>query len=71
MKPKHIKKILMSEIRNVALEPHNYCFNPDTDFTRTRKLSMEKMLEGIIGMERHWVPREVSTADGVCVGMPA
>ena len=51
MKPKHIKKLLMSEIKNVANEPHNYCTNPDTDFTRNRKLSMEKMLQGIIGME--------------------
>lgn len=59
MKPKHIKKILMSEIRNVALEPHNYCFNPDTDFTRTRKLSMEKMLEGIIGMESKCLTNEL------------
>ena len=43
MKPKHIKKLLMSEIKNVANEPHNYCTNPDTDFTRNRKLSMENL----------------------------
>ena len=59
MKPKHIKKILMSEIRNVASEPHNYCFNPDTDFTRNRKLSMEKMLQGIIGMESKSLTNEL------------
>ncbi len=41
MKPGHIKKLLMSAIKNVASEPHNYCSNPDTDFIRNRKLSME------------------------------
>ena len=51
MKPKHIKKLLMSEIKRVAANPHDYCTNPDTDFTRTRKLPIEKILQGIIGME--------------------
>lgn len=41
MKPKHIKKLLMSEIKDVASQPHNYCYNPDADFTRNRKLSIE------------------------------
>lgn len=59
MKPKHIKKLLMSEIKNVASQPHNYCSNPDTDFTRTRKLSMEKMLHGIIGMESKSLTNEL------------
>ena len=59
MKPKHIKKLLMSEIKNVASKPHNYCTNPDTDFTRNRKLSMEKMLQGIIGMESKSLTNEL------------
>lgn len=59
MKPKHIKKLLMSEIKKVASEPHKYCMNPDTDFTRNRKLSMEKMLQGIIGMESKCLTNEL------------
>lgn len=59
MKPKHIKKLLMSEIKNVASKPHNYCSNPNTDFTRNRKLSMEKMLQGIIGMESKSLTNEL------------
>lgn len=51
MKPKYIKKLLMSEIKRVATNPYDYCNNPDTDFTRTRKLPMEKILQAIIGME--------------------
>ena len=33
MKPKHIKKALLSEIDKVANNPKDYCFHPDTDFT--------------------------------------
>ena len=50
MKPKHIKKLLVSEIKKVADKPKHYCFHPDRDFTRKRKLSMETALTGIIGM---------------------
>ena len=49
MKPKHIKKVLMSEINKVANNPKDYCFHPDTDFTRKRKISMKAVLTGIIG----------------------
>ena len=59
MKPKHIKKLLMSEIKKVASKPHDYCINPDIDFTRNRKLSMEKMLQGIIGMESKSLTNEL------------
>ena len=40
----------MSEIKEVANKPELYCFNPNSDFTRKRKLSMETVLTGIIGM---------------------
>ena len=59
MKPIYIIKLLISEINKVASEPHNYCTNPDTDFTRNRKLSMEKMLQGIIGMESKSLTNEL------------
>lgn len=49
----------MYAIKNVASEPRNYCSNPDTDFTRNRKLSMEKMLQGIIGMESKCLTNEL------------
>lgn len=50
MKPKQIKKLLMSEIRNIASNPSEYCMNPGSDFTRNRKIPLEKLLTGIIGM---------------------
>lgn len=51
MKPKQIKKLLMDEIKKVADNPNDYCMNPGRDFSRTRKLPMNKILAGIIGME--------------------
>lgn len=51
MKPEHIKNFLLSEIKKTACSPEKYCFNPKHDFTRNRKLPMEKMLAGIIGLE--------------------
>ena len=59
MKPEHVKKLLLTEIKNVADNPQDYCFNPDNDFTRKRKLSMEKVLAGIIGMERGSLTNEL------------
>lgn len=50
---------MRSTTNKVASEPHNYCTNPDTDFTRNRKLSMEKMLQGIIGMESKSLTNEL------------
>lgn len=51
MKPKDIKKLLMTEIKKIADNPQGYCTNPGSDFSRKRKLPMDKVLEGIIGME--------------------
>ena len=38
MKPKHVKKLLMDEIKKVSKSVEQYCTNPSKDFTRTRKL---------------------------------
>lgn len=51
MKPKQIKKLLMTEIKKIADNPQDYCTNPGRDFSRKRKLPMNKVLAGIIGME--------------------
>lgn len=50
MKPKHVKKLLLSEIRRIAENPQCYCTNPKSDFTRNRKLPLERLLTSIIGM---------------------
>jgi len=50
MKIKHIKHLLKSKIREVATQPDKYCFHQGVDFTRSRKLPMEKLISMIIGM---------------------
>jgi alkylhydroperoxidase family enzyme len=44
MNVKHIKKLLLSEIKVVANNASNYCFNSKKDFTRKRKLPVETLL---------------------------
>lgn len=51
MKTKRIKKLLFSEIKAVTDNIAAYCFNPEKDFSRNRKLSAETVLKGTIGME--------------------
>lgn len=50
MKIKHIKKLLTSEIRKVAQNVSEYCFHPQNDFVRNRKLPAEVLLKTVIGM---------------------
>lgn len=50
MKPKQVKRILFSEIQKIASSPHKYCVHPGTDFTRTRKLPMDRLLSGIVSL---------------------
>ena len=50
MKSKQVKRLLSSEIRKIASVPEKYCVNPGTDFTRHRKLPLDRLLAGIIGL---------------------
>ena len=59
MKPKHVKKLLMDEIRKVSKSVVQYSTNPSKDFTRTRKLPIEKLMLGIIGMESGSITNEL------------
>ena len=42
--PKYIKNTLHSVIRDMAKHPENFCRCPEKDFTRNRKLPLEKVL---------------------------
>ena len=59
MKPKHVKSLLSSAVAEVAGTPEDYCVNPDRDFTRTRKISLQKLISGIINMECKSLPNEL------------
>lgn len=59
MKPKSVKNLLINEIKKVSETIDQYCINPSKDFTRTRKLPVEKLMLGIIGMESGSITNEL------------
>lgn len=59
MKPKHAKRLLSSAIIEVVSTPENYCINPNRDFTRNRKISLQTLISGIINMECKSLPNEL------------
>ena len=50
MNPKQVKDLLTSQIKLVSSNAKSFCVDPKRDFSRKRKLTMEKILTGIIGM---------------------
>lgn len=50
MKPQIVKKLLMSQIKTVATNAKSFCIDPERNFSRKRKLTMERVIMGIIGM---------------------
>ena len=59
MKPKHIKKLLLSEITTTTQNMLDYVVNPKVDFTRNRKLPFEKIVRAIIEMESKSITNEM------------
>ena len=59
MKPNHVKKLLSSTIAEVASAAKSYCVDPSRNFTRTRKISLQKLISGIINMECKSLPNEL------------
>ena len=49
MKPNKVKQFLMKSIREVA-HKREFFHNPDSDFTRIRKLPFEKVVKLILSM---------------------
>ena len=45
MKPSKIKRILNTCIENVCKSKKEHCMNPNTDFTRNKKLPMHKVIK--------------------------
>lgn len=59
MKPNEVKEVLFSSIEKISKEPYNYCFKPDVDFSRRRKLSLDVMLKQIIKMGSYSLQNEM------------
>lgn len=54
-----VRNTLLEIIETIASDPQPYCFNPEKDFTRKRKLSFEEMLRLIIVMEGSSIKKEL------------
>ena len=59
MKPKQVKKLLLSEIKSVADRFNEFCVKYDRHFTRNRKLPFET----VIGMKTY-LPQWALTGSG-------
>ena len=59
MKPKHLKNLLLAEIKSVSEKAIDYCVSSGKDFTRQRKLSFETVVKSIIGMESKSLTNEI------------
>lgn len=70
MKPNQVKKILLAKIQNVTKNPQSFSRNPEVDFSRNRKLSMEKVIGGIIGMKSGSLNNELLDMFDLSVNTP-
>ena len=59
MKPKQIKKFLLSEIELLSNNVTDYIRNPRRDFSRNRKLPFSTIIKSIIGMESKSLTNEL------------
>ena len=71
MKPKHIKKLLLSGIKSVAGNSDEFCVHPGRDFTRNRKLPFEKVIKTVLGMESRSLTNELINAFDADPALPS
>lgn len=71
MKPKHLKKLLLSEIQSVTERFDEFCVEPRKNFIRKRKLSFETVIKTIIGMESKSLSNELIDAFDTAPDLPS
>lgn len=71
MKPKEVKRILMSQIDEVSKNQSQFAVNPDKDFIRNRKLSMKKIITSILGMGSKSLTNELIDLYGYSLNVPS
>ena len=62
MKPKHVKKLLLSSIRSVCDQSASFCLESDKHFTRNRKLPFDTVIKTVIGLESKSLTNELLDA---------
>ena len=48
--PKYIRKTLKKTISEISLNPQAFSKNPEKDFSRSRKLHIEKVVNSVLSM---------------------
>ena len=71
MKPKHLKKLLLSVIKAVSEKSNEYSVSSGKDFTRKRKITFETVIKTLIGMESKSLSNELITAFDTEPEMPS
>ncbi len=71
MKPKYLKRLLLSEIKSISEKAKDYCISPGKDFIRQRKLSFETVMKTIIGMESGSLTNEIIDAWNAKTNLPS
>lgn len=56
---KRIKSALNKSIKTVCQSPSNYCQNPEKDFTRRKKLPMDKVIKTVLGFSSKSLNNEI------------
>ncbi|MDO4779388.1 MAG: IS4 family transposase [Tissierellia bacterium] len=70
MKMKQIKQLLMDEVKKVSQNIERFCVNPGKNFTRERKIPVEKLMLGIIGMQSKNLTNELLNLYDASVNTP-
>lgn len=70
MKIKQIKHLLMNEVKKVSQNIERFCVNPGKDFTRKRKIPVEKLMLGIIEIHNANLTNELLKLYDVSVNTP-
>lgn len=71
MKPKHVKKLLLSEIKSVADKSGQFCVDSGKNFIRNRKLSFETVIKTVIGLESKSLTNELVNAFDASPDLPS
>lgn len=71
MKPKYLKKLLLSEMKSVASRSDEFCINPNNQFIRRRKLPFITVIKTIIGMESKSLTNEIIDAFDAKPSLPS
>ncbi len=70
MKPKHVKELLLAEIKSISNKLDEFCIDSNRNFIRNRKLPFETVIKTIIGLESRNLTNELINAFNASADLP-